>query len=160
MSPMEDIIAGKKVFVYKETNNDLPKYSTPYSAGMDLRANLDKDVILQSGETKLIDTGICVRIPNGYKIQITPRSGIALKHSVTVLNAPGIIDSDFKSKIGVILINHGKEPFTIKNGDRIAQMILTKYERIEWEEIIDLSEFIDKFDLSSRDGGFGSTGIS
>lgn len=161
MSPMEDILAGKtqQLYIYNTSNNPLPEYSTLYSAGMDVRAFLDEDVTILPTERKLIKTGICVKIPDGYEIQIRPRSGLALKNGITVLNTPGTIDSDYKSEIGIILINHSHEPFTITNGDRIAQMVLKKYEVIEWKEINNLSEFINKFNLSSRNGGFGSTGI-
>lgn len=144
-----------KVF---NTGEDLPKYQTPASAGCDVYAKLDDGVysiIIDPGETKLINTGIATEIPEGYEIQVRPRSGLALKNSVTVCNSPGCVDADYRNFIGVILINHGKHPFEVKNGDRIAQLVLNKVEQINWISVSSLE------DLSKTErglGGFGSTG--
>lgn len=143
-----------KVQIINKSPNPLPSYATPGSAGLDLRANL-KDTssyILRPGDSVLIPTGVHVKLPQGYEAQIRPRSGLALKHSITVLNTPGTIDADYIDEIGVILINHGTLRFVIENGDRIAQMIISKYERISWEEVESLDE-------TERKGGFGHTGI-
>lgn len=131
-----------------------PMYATPNSAGMDLCANIDEgsNVILHPGQRMLIPTGIRIELPEGYEAQVRPRSGLALKHGITVLNAPGTVDADYRGEIGVVLYNAGKEHFEISRGDRIAQMVIAKYKRIEWEEVSELSE-------SERgQGGFGSTG--
>lgn len=140
-----------------ELNNvTLPAYETQASAGMDVRAvitGLSTYVVLQPGERLLIKTGLFVAIPEGYEIQVRSRSGLAYKHGVVVLNSPGTIDADYRGEIGVILINHGHEPFTISNGDRIAQLVLNKVERIYWNAISVIS-------TSDRGvGGFGSTGM-
>lgn len=147
-----------EVKVINESGFELPKYETEHSAGLDLRAKVRlegiESIVLRPGDSKAIPTGIKVEIPSGYEIQIRPRSGMAAKFGITVLNSPGTIDADFRGEIGVILINHGKQDFHIKNGDRIAQMVLNKFERIEFNETKDLS-------VTERgEGGFGSTGIS
>tara|TARA_B100000575_G_C22993954_1_gene573006 strand:- start:313 stop:759 length:447 start_codon:yes stop_codon:yes gene_type:complete len=142
-----------KVFIRNRSGHSLPKYSTALSAGMDVRAKLDTTVILQPGAYQLISTGLFVALPAGTELQIRPRSGLALKYGITVLNAPGTIDADYRGEIGVILINHSAQPFTIKNGERIAQLVLARHERIAWTETENLPE-------SQRGtGGFGSTGI-
>ena len=133
--------------------HQLPHYSTPQSAGLDLRASLDQPVVLQPGERSLIPTGIKLALPPGMEAQVRPRSGLAYKHGVTVLNAPGTIDADYRGDIGVILVNHGEVAFTVEDGSRIAQMVLAKYEQVEWEEVRELT------DTDRGDGGFGSTGI-
>ncbi len=127
-------------------------YATKGSAGIDLKANNNNDIIIPQGKTALIPTGISIALPNGYEAQIRPRSGLALKHSVTVLNTPGTIDSDYRGEIGIILINHGTENFSVKNGMRIAQMIIAKHEIAEIEFVEDLEE------TKRGAGGFGSTG--
>ncbi len=130
----------------------LPQYMTPGSAGMDLMAAVETSVVLQPGEFRLIPTGIAIALPNGFEAQVRPRSGLALKHGVTVLNAPGTIDADYRGEVGVILINLGKHPFPIHRGDRIAQMIIAPYSRATWDPVNRLPE-------SDRGaGGFGSTG--
>lgn len=132
---------------------EIPRYATEQSAGMDLRAVLDEPVTLRSLERKVVMTDLSIALPRGFEAQVRPRSGLAAKHGITVLNTPGTIDADYRGNIGVILINLSTEPFTINNGDRIAQLVVSKYERIEWVEVDDL----DETDRGSR--GFGSTGI-
>jgi len=130
----------------------LPHYSTDGSAGMDVRAAIDDEIILKSGEVNLVPTNLKVEIPEGFEIQVRPRSGIAAKHGIGILNSPGTIDSDYRGEVKVILFNFGKEDFVIKRGDRIAQMILSKFYTAELNEQEDLSQ-------SSRgEGGFGHTG--
>ncbi len=140
------------VKVINDSQNPLPTYATQGSAGMDLRANLSEDIVIAPGERKLIPTGLKISLPVGYEAQIRPRSGLALKRGVTVLNSPGTVDSDFRGEIGVILINHGKEDFMVVNGDRIAQMVIAKHETVEFEQV----ESLD--DTERSGGGFGSTG--
>lgn len=141
-----------KVKIINKSKNELPKYATPMSAGMDLRANLSENVVMHIGTRKLIPTGIHIQLPKGYEAQVRPRSGLALKKGVTVLNTPGTIDSDFIGEIGVILINLGHEPFVIANGDRIAQLVIAKHEQAEFVEVETLE------DTERGDGGFGHTG--
>lgn len=130
----------------------LPAYATTDSAGLDLLAAIDAPVTLQSLERKLIPTGISIALPAGYEAQIRPRSGLALKHGIGLVNSPGTIDADYRGEIGVILVNFSAEPFEITRGMRIAQMVVARYTRIEWEQVDDLSH-------SARGvGGFGSTG--
>lgn len=142
-----------KIKVINKSNNELPKYQTPYSAGMDLRAFIDGEpIILNPMKRILIHTGIHIQLPIGYEAQVRPRSGLALKNGITVLNTPGTVDSDFVGEICVILINLSEEPFIINNGDRIAQMIISKHEKVD--EMI-LVEELDKTERG--EGGFGST---
>lgn len=142
----------KKLRIVNTSNNELPTYATKGSAGMDLRANLQEDVVIAPGERKLISTGLKISLPVGYEAQIRPRSGLALKKGVTVLNSPGTVDSDYIGDIGVILINHGEDNFTVANGDRIAQMVIAKHEVVEFEQVERLEE------TERGSGGFGSTG--
>lgn len=131
----------------------LPDYATEHSAGLDLLAAVEADEILQPGERRLIPSGIAIALPPGYEAQIRPRSGLALKHGITVLNAPGTIDADYRGEIGVILINLGRDPFTVSRGSRIAQMVIAPHARAAWRPVETLSE-------SGRgEGGFGSTGL-
>lgn len=130
----------------------LPQFETTQSAGMDLRANLDDTIILQPGERALVSTGISMALPEGYEAQIRPRSGLAYKFGVTVLNSPGTIDADYRGDIGVLLINHGKAAFAIEDGMRIAQLVVAKYTQFNWNEVEDLT------DTERGSGGFGSTG--
>ncbi len=131
----------------------LPDYATEHSAGLDLLAAVEADAILQPGERRLIPSGIAIALPPGYEAQIRPRSGLALKHGITVLNAPGTIDADYRGEIGVILINLGRGPFTVARGSRIAQMVIAPHARAAWRPVETLSE-------SARgEGGFGSTGL-
>ena len=141
-----------KVRIVNKSKHNLPSYSTVYSAGMDLRADLDKPRILKPGGRDLVPTGLFVELPRGYEAQIRPRSGLAIKKGVTVLNTPGTIDSDYRGEIGIIMINLSEENFTINDGERICQMILARHETIEWEETDLLN------DTTRGDGGFGHTG--
>ena len=142
-----------KIKIINKSSNDLPKYETASSAGMDIRAYLENEIIITPLERTLIPTGLYVSLPKGYEAQIRPRSGLAIKRGITVLNSPGTIDADYRGEICVILINLSNEEYTVKNGDRIAQVIIAKHSNVVWEEVIEL-------DLSSRGNkGFGSTGI-
>jgi dUTP pyrophosphatase len=135
------------------SNNKLPQYSTPHSSGMDLRANLIEPVLLKPHERILVKTGLFIEIPPGYEAQVRPRSGLALKNGISVLNSPGTIDADYRGEIGVILVNLSKEDFKINNGERIAQLVFSAYSKVDFVEVKSL-------DASVRgDGGFGSSGI-
>ena len=127
-----------KIKVVNSSSNELPKFATEDSAGMDLRANLMEEITINPGQRRLVSTGIKMAIPQGYEAQIRPRSGLAIKYGVTVLNSPGTIDADYRGDVGVILINLGQNHFSIKPGDRIAQMVITKYERFDWNQSDDL----------------------
>lgn len=142
-----------KIDIINKSGHDLPNYETLLSAGMDLRAVTNTPVILEPMERVIIKTGLYIALPKGLEAQVRPRSGLAAKKGITVLNAPGTIDADYRGEIGVILVNLSKESFTIENGDRIAQMVIAKYERVEWNLVDELSE------TSRNTGGFGSTGI-
>ena len=142
------------VKVINKSNNPLPEYSTPQSAGFDLRANLDNIEILKPGERKLVGTGLFIALEPGYEAQVRPRSGLALKKGITVLNAPGTVDADYRGEVGVILYNASNEDFEIVPGERIAQMVIARYERIDWEET-------DTLDETERGaGGFGHSGTN
>jgi dUTP pyrophosphatase len=130
----------------------LPDYATEASAGMDLRAAVSEDVQLAPGERKLVPTGFCIELPVGFEAQIRPRSGLALKHGISLLNSPGTIDADYRGEIGIIMANLGNEPFVIQRGDRIAQMVIARHERASWREAETLGE------TGRGAGGFGSTG--
>lgn len=134
--------------------NPLPRYATSHSAGMDLLADLAEPVTLQKGDRALIPTGIAIALPEGYEAQVRPRSGLALRQGVSLVNTPGTIDPDYRGEIGVILINHGGEPFTVNPGDRIAQMLFARFERGELLEVEALEE------TARGDGGFGHTGVT
>lgn len=142
------------VKIINKSPNEIPSYATEGSAGVDLRAHIiDGSITLQHLEYKMIPTGIHIEIPNGYMAMVTPRSGLSAKYGISIVNSPGIIDSDFRGEIHVILINNGKEPFKIYNGDRIAQMIITPYIKVNFESVQELSETV------RGEGGFGSTKI-
>ena len=141
-----------KVRIINNTTHSLPAYETIHSAGMDLRANLVKSITLKTLERALIPTGLFIELPEGYEAQIRPRSGLAAKKGITILNSPGTIDADYRGEIKVILVNLSNEDFIVENGERIAQMVIAKYERIEWVEAETL------LDTSRGSGGFGSTG--
>ena len=141
-----------KIKVVNKSSHDLPEYSTAFSAGLDLRANLSEDIVLKSLERALIPTGLFIELPVGYEAQVRPRSGLAYKHGISIVNSPGTIDSDYRGEIGVILINLSKEDFTVKNGERICQMVIGKHEHISWEKV-DILEESDR-----GEGGFGHTG--
>jgi dUTP pyrophosphatase len=141
-----------KVKIVNKSQNNIPFYSTIQSAGMDLRADLDGPLLLKPLERKLVPTGLYIQLPDGYEAQIRPRSGLAINKGVTVLNSPGTIDADYRGEIKIILINLSQEDFTVNQGDRIAQMIISSYKQIVWEEVAQL-------DNSERgEGGFGHTG--
>jgi dUTP pyrophosphatase len=141
-----------QVKIVNKSSNDLPAYSTVMSAGMDLRANLNEPVVLKPLERKLIPTGLFIELPQGFEAQIRPRSGLALKKGITVLNTPGTIDADYRGEIGIILINLSNENFVIESGERICQMIIASHETVEWS----LVEKLDETDRGA--GGFGHTG--
>ena len=141
------------VKIINKSKNELPKYETLLSAGMDLRANLEEPILLKPFQRLVVKTGLFISLQQGYEAQIRPRSGLALKEGITVLNSPGTIDADYRGEIGVILINLSDSDFEINTGDRIAQMIIAKHETIEWK-------VVHKLDESVRgDKGFGSTGV-
>ena len=142
-----------KVKVVNKSHNDLPAYSTKDSAGMDLRASLDEPLELKPMQRALIPTGLYIELPEGYECQIRPRSGLALKHGVTVLNTPGTIDADYRGEIGVILINLSDKPFVVNDGERICQMVVTRYDKVDWVRV----EALD--DSVRGAGGFGHTGV-
>lgn len=141
-----------EIKIVNKSNNELPAYSTQLSAGMDLRAFLPEPVVLKPMERKLIPTGLFVEIPAGYEAQIRPRSGLALKKGITVLNSPGTIDADYRGEVGIILINLSGEDFVIESGERICQMIVASHETVEWN-------LVEKLEETQRgEGGFGHTG--
>ncbi|MBR2161362.1 MAG: dUTP diphosphatase [Bacteroidaceae bacterium] len=141
-----------KVEIINKSKHALPTYATPQSAGMDLRANLSEPVTLQPLERKLIPTGLYMALPTGYEAQVRPRSGLALKKGITVLNSPGTIDADYRGEVCVILVNLSSEPFVVEDGERIAQMVIARHEQAEWQEVKVLS------DTERGAGGFGHTG--
>ena len=141
-----------RVNIINKSNNALPAYETASSAGMDLRAFVDDDVVLKPFERKLIPTGLYIELPEGYEAQIRPRSGLAIKSGITVLNSPGTIDADYRGEIKVILVNLSQDDFTIKSGDRICQMVIAKHEKAEFVEVNEISE------TERGAGGFGHTG--
>lgn len=141
-----------KIKIVNSSHHPLPQYATPLSAGLDLRANLDAPITLQPMERRLVPTGLRIALPEGYEAQVRPRSGLALKHGITLLNTPGTIDADYRGEIGVIMVNLSTEPFTIADGERIAQLVIARYEQAEWVET-------DALDETERgEGGFGHTG--
>lgn len=142
-----------QIKIINKSSHELPNYETIASAGMDLRANITEPIILKPLERTIIKTGLFMELPIGFEAQVRPRSGLAAKNGITVLNAPGTIDADYRGEIGVILVNLSNENFTIGNGERIAQIVITKHERAEWQEVTELAE------TSRGEGGFGSTGV-
>jgi dUTP pyrophosphatase len=141
-----------KVKIVNASRHPLPAYATAMSAGMDIRANLSESVVLKPLERKLIPTGLYISLPEGYEAQMRPRSGLALKHGVTLLNTPGTIDADYRGEIGVILVNLSSEPFTVDDGERICQMVIATHSRAEWQPV----EVLDETERGA--GGFGHTG--
>ncbi|MFO7826265.1 MAG: dUTP diphosphatase [Cyclobacterium sp.] len=141
-----------KINVINRSKHPLPAYQTPLAAGLDLRANIESTVVLKPLERQLIGTGLFIELPEGYEAQIRPRSGLAFKYGVTVLNSPGTIDADYRGEIKVLLINNSREDFTVQDGERIAQMVIAKHEQISWNPQDELSE------TSRGGGGYGSTG--
>lgn len=141
------------VQIINKSKHQLPNYETSASAGMDLRANIDSAISLKPLERAIIKTGLFIALPNGYEAQVRPRSGLAAKNGITVLNAPGTIDADYRGEIGVILVNLSNEIFTINDGERIAQLVIATYQQAIWEEVKILEE------TKRGQGGFGSTGL-
>ena len=142
-----------KIKIINKSYHDLPHYETIASAGMDLRANILEQITLKPLERTIVKTGLFIELPIGIEAQVRPRSGLAAKKGITVLNAPGTVDADYRGEIGVILVNLSNDDFVIKNGERIAQLVIAKHERAEWEQVESLSE------TSRGEGGFGSTGL-
>lgn len=141
-----------KIKLINQSKHDSPKYATEASAGVDLRANLDEPIVMASLEKAIVPTGLFMELPVGYEAQVRPRSGLAFKHGITVLNSPGTIDADYRGEIKVILVNLSKEEFVIQDGERIAQMVIAAHEQAEWEEVEELGS------TERGAGGFGSTG--
>ena len=142
-----------KIKVVNKGHQPLPEYATPQSAGMDLRANIDEPIILHPMERRLINTGLHIALPDGFEAQVRPRSGLALKHGVTVLNSPGTIDADYRGEIMVLLINLSQQDFVIRDGERIAQLVVARYEGAQWVEV----ECLDETERGT--GGYGHTGV-
>ena len=142
-----------KISIINKSGHALPNYETIASAGMDLRASLNEPIVLSPLGRAIVKTGLFIELPIGYEAQVRPRSGLAAKKGVTVLNSPGTIDADYRGEIGVILVNLSNEPFTVENGERIAQLVIAKHERAKWLEVEALTE------TSRGAGGFGSTGV-
>tara|TARA_Y100000588_G_C13994374_1_gene812920 strand:- start:105 stop:539 length:435 start_codon:yes stop_codon:yes gene_type:complete len=141
------------VKVINKSKHELPHYSTPAAAGMDLRANIETPITLKPLERALVKTGLFIELPTGHEAQVRPRSGLAFKKGITVLNSPGTIDADYRGEVGVILVNLSSKEFVIEDGERIAQIVISKHEQVNWQEV-------DVLDESERgDGGFGSTGV-
>lgn len=143
-----------KVKIINRSHHPLPTYETPESAGMDVRAFLDKPVTLGPLERALIPTGLYIQLPAGHECQIRPRSGLALRHGISIVNTPGTVDADYRGEIGVIVINLSNEPFTINDGERICQMVITNYTHVGWEEVKELDK------TKRGDGAFGHTGVN
>ena len=139
--------------IVNRSKHPLPAYATPLSAGLDLRANLDQPLTLQPLQRCLVPTGLYIALPEGYEAQIRPRSGLALKRGITVLNSPGTIDADYRGEVGIIVLNVSDKPFTIEDGERICQMVVKEYCRVEWDEV----ESLDETERGA--GGFGHTGV-
>jgi len=142
-----------QIKIINKSEHPLPHYETIASAGMDLRANISESITLKPLERTIIKTGLFIELPIGFEAQVRPRSGLAAKKGITVLNAPGTVDADYRGEIGVILVNLSNEDFTIENGERVAQMVIAKHERAEWHKVNELSE------TTRGAGGFGSTGV-
>ena len=138
--------------IINKSHHPLPAYATSLSAGMDIRANLEEPVVLKPMERKIIPTGLYIALPEGYEAQLRPRSGLAIKHGITLLNTPGTIDADYRGEIGVIMVNLSTEPFTINDGERICQMVITSYTQVSWTPV----EVLDQTERGA--GGFGHTG--
>ena len=141
-----------KIKVINQSKHPLPEYQTPLAAGLDLRANLEESVSLDPLERKLIGTGLFIELPAGYEAQIRPRSGLAFKYGLSVLNTPGTVDADYRGEVKVLLVNLSNEPFVVQDGERIAQMVIAKHEQIQWDSVENLSE------TERGAGGYGSTG--
>ena len=142
-----------KIEIINKGKHPLPNYATGLSAGMDIRANLEESIILKPLERRLVSTGLYIALPEGFEAQVRPRSGLAFKKGITVLNSPGTIDADYRGEIGVILVNLSSEDFVIEDGERIAQLIIAKHETAQWMQVVELSS------TDRGEGGFGSTGV-
>lgn len=144
-----------RVKIINDSHHPMPAYGTPGASGMDVRAYLpEKPVVLAPLERALIPTGLRIQLPRGYECQIRPRSGLALRHGISLVNTPGTVDSDYRGEIGIILVNLSNEPFTVNDGERICQMVITRYTRVTWEEV-------DRIDQTERgEGAFGHTGVN
>ena len=142
-----------KVEIINKSKHQLPAYATELSAGMDLRANLEEPIVLQPLQRALVPTGLFMALPSGYEAQVRPRSGLAIKKGITVLNSPGTIDADYRGEVCVILVNLSDEPFTVTDGERIAQMVIARHEQVQWYEVDVLGE------TERGAGGFGHTGV-
>lgn len=142
-----------KIQIVNRSHHPLPQYATALSAGLDLRANLDAPITLEPLQRVLVPTGLFMALPEGYEAQVRPRSGLALKRGITVLNTPGTIDADYRGEIGVILINLSQEPFVVQDGERIAQMVIARHEQAQWDEV----EVLDETERGA--GGFGHSGV-
>tara|TARA_B100000902_G_C27147569_1_gene831948 strand:- start:11 stop:445 length:435 start_codon:yes stop_codon:yes gene_type:complete len=142
-----------QIRIINKSKHECPKYTTTYSAGMDIRANLSNSIVLKPLERTLVKTGLHIELPNGYEAQIRPRSGLAYKNGITVLNSPGTIDADYRGEIGVVLVNLSQHDFVVEDGERVAQMVIAKHEQAEWVLSEDLDNSERGFD------GFGSTGV-
>jgi dUTP pyrophosphatase len=142
-----------QIKIINTSSHELPNYETIASAGMDLRANIAESIVLKPLERTIVKTGLFIELPIGFEAQVRPRSGLAAKKGITVLNSPGTVDADYRGEIGVILVNLSNEDFTIENGERVAQLVIAKHERADWIEVNKLSE------TSRGEGGFGSTGV-
>ena len=143
-----------KIEIINKSNHNLPHYETTSSAGMDLKAFIDEPVILNSLERKIIKTGLYISLPKGFEAQVRSRSGLSIKHGLCVLNSPGTIDADYRGEVGIILINLSQEPYTVNNGDRIAQLVIANHEQAQWIEVNELPKTVRGIN------GFGSTGIN
>lgn len=141
-----------KIRIVNKSKHELPQYATPLSAGLDLRANIDSPIILGPMERCLVPTGLFMALPAGYEAQVRPRSGLALKKGITVLNSPGTIDADYRGEVCIILVNLSSEPFTIEDGERVAQMVIARHEQAEWE----VTDVLDETERG--EGGFGHSG--
>ena len=141
------------VHIINKSKHELPSYETLFSAGMDIRANISESIVLNPLERAIIKTGLFMSLPMGLEAQVRPRSGLAAKKGITVLNSPGTIDADYRGEVGVILINLSQDCFTVNNGDRIAQLVIARHEQIKWKEVTVLDE------TDRGEGGFGSTGV-
>ena len=142
-----------KINIVNKSKHELPRYATSQSAGMDLRANLEQPILLKPLQRTLVKTGLFMELPIGYEAQVRPRSGLAFKKGITVLNSPGTIDADYRGEISVILVNLSDEEFVIEDGERVAQMVIAKHEQADWEVVVELVE------TKRGAGGFGSTGV-
>lgn len=142
-----------EVKIINESGNELPAYETPSAAGMDVRAFTREPITVKPMQRVLVPTGLRVQLPQGYEMQLRPRSGLALRHGITLVNTPGTVDADYRGEIGVIVINLSDQPFVIHDGDRICQMVITRYSHVKWEEVKRIDETV------RGDGGFGHTGV-